>query len=127
MKAAVLNQTGDDKVELCDDVSTVDPGPGEVCIRVRACRICHSDLSAMNGTLAARAPGIVGHGRHPLARVGHDLDLTQRAGLPSGVGKLPRELREQSAGLVAQTRPGHTIRSGPPMSLRCGRCRPCSG
>jgi Zn-dependent alcohol dehydrogenase len=61
VKAAVLNQTRDDKVELCDDVSTVDPGPGEVCIRVRACRICHSDLSAMNGTLPALAPGIVGH------------------------------------------------------------------
>jgi hypothetical protein len=48
-------------------------------------------------------------GRHPLARVGHDLDLTQQAGLPSGVGKLLRELREQSACLVAQTRPGHTV------------------
>jgi hypothetical protein len=26
-------------------------------------------------------------GRHPLARVGHDLDLTQRAGFPGGPGR----------------------------------------
>jgi S-(hydroxymethyl)glutathione dehydrogenase/alcohol dehydrogenase len=61
VKAAVLNAIGDDKLELRDDVTTVDPGPGEVRIRVRATGICHSDLSAMNGTLPALAPGIVGH------------------------------------------------------------------
>lgn len=61
MKAAVLNQIGDDKLELRDDVTTVDPGPEEVRIRVRATGICHSDLSAMDGTLPALAPGIVGH------------------------------------------------------------------
>ena len=61
MKAAVLNQVGDDKLELRDDVTTTDPGPDEVKIRVRASGICHSDLSAMNGTLPALAPGVVGH------------------------------------------------------------------
>ncbi|MET0134252.1 MAG: zinc-binding dehydrogenase [Kibdelosporangium sp.] len=61
MKAAVLNAIGDDKLELRDDVTTIEPGPGEVRIRVRATGICHSDLSAMNGTLPALAPGIVGH------------------------------------------------------------------
>jgi S-(hydroxymethyl)glutathione dehydrogenase/alcohol dehydrogenase len=61
VKAAVLNQVGDDKLEVRDDVSTVEPGPDDVRIRVRASGICHSDLSAMNGTLPALAPGIVGH------------------------------------------------------------------
>ncbi|MBP2324256.1 S-(hydroxymethyl)glutathione dehydrogenase/alcohol dehydrogenase [Kibdelosporangium banguiense] len=61
MKAAVLNAVGDDKLELRDDVTTIDPGPDQVRIRVRATGICHSDLSAMDGTLPALAPGIVGH------------------------------------------------------------------
>ncbi|HWD03864.1 MAG TPA: alcohol dehydrogenase catalytic domain-containing protein [Amycolatopsis sp.] len=61
MRAAVLNAIGDDKLELRDDVTTVDPGPGEVRIKVRASGICHSDLSAMDGTLPALAPGVVGH------------------------------------------------------------------
>ncbi|SFQ32786.1 S-(hydroxymethyl)glutathione dehydrogenase / alcohol dehydrogenase [Amycolatopsis arida] len=61
MRAAVLNAIGDDELELRDDVTTVDPGPHEVRIGVRASGICHSDLSAMDGTLPALAPGVVGH------------------------------------------------------------------
>ncbi|ASR37463.1 Zn-dependent alcohol dehydrogenase [Prauserella marina] len=61
MRAAVLNAIGDEKLELRDDVTTVDPGPHEVRIRVRASGICHSDLSAMDGTLPALAPGVIGH------------------------------------------------------------------
>ncbi|MET0235559.1 MAG: zinc-binding dehydrogenase [Kibdelosporangium sp.] len=61
MKAAVLNAIGDDQLELRDDVTTTDTEPTQVRIRVRATGICHSDLSAMNGTLPALAPGIVGH------------------------------------------------------------------
>lgn len=61
MKAAVLNQVGDSKLELRDDVTTTDPGPEEVRVRIRATGICHSDLSAMNGTLPALAPGVIGH------------------------------------------------------------------
>src|SRR5919198_1676206 len=61
MKAAVLNQIGDTKLELRDDVTTTDVGPREIRIRVRATGVCHSDLSAMDGTLPALAPGIIGH------------------------------------------------------------------
>ncbi|SFB38066.1 S-(hydroxymethyl)glutathione dehydrogenase / alcohol dehydrogenase [Amycolatopsis marina] len=61
MRAAVLNAIGDDRLEMRDDVTTVDPGPHEVRIRVRASGVCHSDLSAMDGTLPALAPGVVGH------------------------------------------------------------------
>jgi S-(hydroxymethyl)glutathione dehydrogenase/alcohol dehydrogenase len=61
MKAAVLNQIGDTKLELRDDVSTADVGPREIRIRVKATGVCHSDLSAMDGTLPALAPGIIGH------------------------------------------------------------------
>lgn len=61
MKAAVLNQVGDTKLELRDDVTTTDVGPREVRIRVKATGVCHSDVSAMDGTLPALAPGIIGH------------------------------------------------------------------
>jgi S-(hydroxymethyl)glutathione dehydrogenase/alcohol dehydrogenase len=39
----------------------VEPADGEVRIRIRAAGVCHSDLSAMNGTLPTLAPGILGH------------------------------------------------------------------
>ena len=61
MKAAVLNQVGDTKLELRDDVTTTDVGAREIRIRVRATGVCHSDVSAMDGTLPALAPGIIGH------------------------------------------------------------------
>ncbi|MDV6014138.1 Zn-dependent alcohol dehydrogenase [Haloechinothrix sp. LS1_15] len=61
MKAAVLTEIGTEELELRDDITTVPPGPHEVKIRVRASGICHSDLSAMDGTLPALAPGVVGH------------------------------------------------------------------
>lgn len=61
MKAAVLNQIGDTKLELRDDVLTTDVGAREVRVRVRATGVCHSDVSAMDGTLPALAPGIIGH------------------------------------------------------------------
>ena len=61
MKAAVLERVGDDKRDLRDDVTTVEPGPDEVRIKVRASGICHSDLSAMDGTLPALVPGVIGH------------------------------------------------------------------
>ncbi|PXY24964.1 Zn-dependent alcohol dehydrogenase [Prauserella sp. PE36] len=75
MRAAVLNAIGDEKLELRDDVTTVDPGPHEVRIRVRASGICHSDLSAMDGTLPALAPGIIGHeGAGEVLQVGEGVE-----------------------------------------------------
>jgi S-(hydroxymethyl)glutathione dehydrogenase/alcohol dehydrogenase len=61
MRAAVLNEIGDTKTELRDDVEVVGPGPGEVHLRVRAAGVCHSDLSAREGTLPQPAPAILGH------------------------------------------------------------------
>lgn len=61
MKAAVLNQIGDEELAVRADVTTTEPGPAEVRVRVRAAGICHSDLSAMDGTLPAAAPAVIGH------------------------------------------------------------------
>jgi S-(hydroxymethyl)glutathione dehydrogenase/alcohol dehydrogenase len=61
IQAAVLNATGDTAVRVRDDVTTVGPGAHEVKVRIRAAGICHSDLSAMNGTLPQPVPAVLGH------------------------------------------------------------------
>jgi S-(hydroxymethyl)glutathione dehydrogenase / alcohol dehydrogenase len=37
------------------------PGDGEVLVALRAAGVCHSDLSAVDGAIAARFPVVVGH------------------------------------------------------------------
>ncbi|MFI5803153.1 alcohol dehydrogenase catalytic domain-containing protein [Streptomyces sp. NPDC051561] len=61
MRAAVLHEIGQDKLEVHDDVEAVGFGPGKVRIRVRATGLCHSDVSAMSGVLPQPAPFIPGH------------------------------------------------------------------
>ncbi|MFJ2769888.1 Zn-dependent alcohol dehydrogenase [Streptomyces sp. NPDC087300] len=61
MRAAVLHEIGQDKLEVLDDVEAAGFGPGKVKIRVRATGLCHSDVSAMNGVLPQPAPFVPGH------------------------------------------------------------------
>ncbi|MFD7712249.1 Zn-dependent alcohol dehydrogenase [Streptomyces sp. NPDC059785] len=61
MRAAVLHETGQDKLDVLEDVETAGFGPGRVRIRVRATGLCHSDLSAMSGVLPQPAPFVPGH------------------------------------------------------------------
>ncbi|HKT05439.1 MAG TPA: Zn-dependent alcohol dehydrogenase [Rugosimonospora sp.] len=61
MRAAVLHEIGDDKLEMRDDVQVIGPGPGEVRIRVRAAGVCHSDQSARDGGLPQPVPAVLGH------------------------------------------------------------------
>ena len=45
-------------------IETVDlapPGPGELCVRVLATGLCHSDLSVINGTRPRPTPMVLGH------------------------------------------------------------------
>lgn len=61
MRAAVLHNTGDETVEILDNVEVGDTGPGLVRVAIRATGVCHSDLSAMNGTIPQPAPCVLGH------------------------------------------------------------------
>ncbi|TJZ55527.1 Zn-dependent alcohol dehydrogenase [Streptomyces piniterrae] len=61
MRAAVQHETGQEKLEVLDDVEAVGFGPGKVRMRVRATGLCHSDLSAMSGVLPQPAPFVPGH------------------------------------------------------------------
>ncbi|MFG2885862.1 Zn-dependent alcohol dehydrogenase [Streptomyces sp. NPDC048297] len=61
MRAAVLHEIGQEKLEVLDDIEAVGFGPGKVRVRVRATGLCHSDLSAMSGVLPQPAPFVPGH------------------------------------------------------------------
>jgi S-(hydroxymethyl)glutathione dehydrogenase/alcohol dehydrogenase len=61
MRAAVLRNTGDQKLEIVDDVELLPPGPTDVTVKIEATGVCHSDLHAMNGSLPQGAPFVPGH------------------------------------------------------------------
>jgi len=61
MRAAVLHQTGQEKLEVHAGVELPATGPGQVRVRMRAASLCHSDLSAMSGVLPQPAPFVPGH------------------------------------------------------------------
>ena len=61
VRAAVFTETGQDKVEVRDDVEVLAPQRDEVTVRIRATGVCHSDLSALNGTLPQPPPCVLGH------------------------------------------------------------------
>ncbi|MEV7781037.1 alcohol dehydrogenase catalytic domain-containing protein [Kitasatospora sp. NPDC088351] len=61
MRAAILHKTGQDTLDVRDDVLAVGFGPGKVRVRLRAAGLCHSDLSAMSGVLPQPAPFVPGH------------------------------------------------------------------
>jgi S-(hydroxymethyl)glutathione dehydrogenase / alcohol dehydrogenase len=61
MRAAVLRNTGDDKLELRDDVELGDLMPGQVKVKIMATGVCHSDVSAMAGIIPQPAPFVPGH------------------------------------------------------------------
>jgi S-(hydroxymethyl)glutathione dehydrogenase/alcohol dehydrogenase len=47
---------------LIQELQLADPGPGEVRVRLKACAICHSDISVWRGDWAGVAlPTVVGH------------------------------------------------------------------
>jgi S-(hydroxymethyl)glutathione dehydrogenase / alcohol dehydrogenase len=61
MRAAVLRNTGDDKLELRDDIELAELGPGQVKLKIQATGLCHSDLSSMSGKIPQPAPFVPGH------------------------------------------------------------------
>ncbi len=73
MRAAVLpglNQP----LEVYDDVTVDGPGPREVRVRILASGVCHSDLSAQNGTLPQPLPAVLGHeGAGEIVGIGEDV------------------------------------------------------
>ena len=74
MRAAVLRNTGDEQLELRDDVELVDVGPGQVKVKIEATGVCHSDVSGMSGLIPQPVPFVPGHeGAGVVTEVGPDV------------------------------------------------------
>jgi S-(hydroxymethyl)glutathione dehydrogenase/alcohol dehydrogenase len=74
MRAAVLRNTGDEKLEIRDDVELAPIGPNDVKVKIEATGVCHSDVSGMNGTIPQPAPFVPGHeGAGVVAEVGENV------------------------------------------------------
>jgi S-(hydroxymethyl)glutathione dehydrogenase/alcohol dehydrogenase len=97
MRAAVLRNTGDEKLELRDDVTIGEVGPGFVKIKIEATGVCHSDISAMSGVILQPAPFIPGH---------------EGAGIITEVGEGVTSVKEGDHVIVAWSPP-------------CGKCSFC--
>ena len=59
IKAAVCRAFGMPLV--IEDVTLAAPGPGEVLVDLKACAICHSDISYAEGAWGGTLPAIYGH------------------------------------------------------------------
>jgi S-(hydroxymethyl)glutathione dehydrogenase/alcohol dehydrogenase len=71
MKAALCLEL--DQPLSVEDVTPLDPGPGDVIVRITASGVCHSDLSVINGTLPAGRV-VLGHeGTGVIEKVGDDV------------------------------------------------------
>jgi S-(hydroxymethyl)glutathione dehydrogenase/alcohol dehydrogenase len=79
MRAAVLRNTGDIDLEVRDDIELRPTGPGEVKVRITHSGVCHSDLSAMNGTIPQPPPAVLGHeGAGIVEAVGSDVTSVRK-------------------------------------------------
>ncbi|HVW41506.1 MAG TPA: alcohol dehydrogenase catalytic domain-containing protein, partial [Amycolatopsis sp.] len=61
MKAAVLSTIGSTTLEVRDNVTATPVTDGKVRVKIRATGVCHSDLSAMTGTIPVAMPAVLGH------------------------------------------------------------------
>ena len=97
MRAAVLRNTGDEKLEIVDGVEPNPPGPTDVTVKIEATGVCHSDLHAMDGKLPQGAPFVPGH---------------EGAGIITEVGDQVTDLKVGDHVVVAWSPP-------------CGQCNNC--
>jgi alcohol dehydrogenase, propanol-preferring len=86
---------------VAEALSDLEPGPGELRLRVRACGVCRTDLHVVDGDLAARRPSIIP--RHEIVGVVDamgpgvtDVTIGERRGVPwlGGVCGVCRYCRE---------------------------------
>ena len=61
MLAAILMESPTEELVVADDVTLRDLAPGDVKVKIAHSGVCHSDLSAMNGTIPQTPPVVLGH------------------------------------------------------------------
>lgn len=87
------------KPVVVEQITVDSPKRGEVMVKLAACGVCHSDLSATNGTIPMAPPLVLGH---------------EAAG----------EVVEVGEGVSSLTVGDHVVSS---FIYMCGQCRFCSG
>jgi S-(hydroxymethyl)glutathione dehydrogenase/alcohol dehydrogenase len=97
MRAAVLRETGNTDLDVTDSIDIIDPGVDDVVVKITHTGVCHSDVSAMDGTIPQPAPAVLGH---------------EGAGIIETVGEGVTELAPGDHVIVAWSPP-------------CGKCRHC--
>ena len=96
-KAVVCRELN--KPVVVEDITVDAPRRGEITIKLAACGVCHSDLSATNGTIPMQPPLVLGH---------------------EGAGEVV-EVGEEVAGFALGD---HVVSS---FIYMCGKCRFCVG
>lgn len=96
MKAALLTALNE-PLQIRDDVTLSDLGAGDVHVKIVSSGVCHSDVSAQNGTIPSGTPCVLGH---------------EGAGIVQEVGP----------GVTSLAAGDHVILSFVPA---CGTCKPC--
>jgi S-(hydroxymethyl)glutathione dehydrogenase/alcohol dehydrogenase len=86
-----------DKPVVVEEIAVDSPKRGEALVKLGACGVCHSDLSAVNGTIGLPLPLVLGH---------------EGAGVVEEVGEGVSELKKGD----------HVVFS---FVYMCGRCRFC--
>jgi Zn-dependent alcohol dehydrogenase len=72
-RAVISREMG--KPVVVEHITVQPPKRGEVMIKLAACGVCHSDLSATNGTIPMKLPMILGHeGAGEIIEVGEGVD-----------------------------------------------------
>jgi S-(hydroxymethyl)glutathione dehydrogenase/alcohol dehydrogenase len=94
-RAAICRELN--KPIVVEEIAVESPGRGEVLVKLGACGVCHSDLSAINGTIALPLPLVLGH---------------EGAGVVEEVGE----------GVTDIARGDHVVFS---FIYMCGKCRFC--
>ena len=87
------------KPVVVEEIAVEPPKRGEVTVKIGACGVCHSDLSATNGTIPMPPPLVLGH---------------EAAG----------EVVEAGEGVTSLAVGDHVVSS---FIYMCGKCRFCSG
>lgn len=77
MRGALMTAPGQ-PLELVDDLTIDAPRPGEALVRVRACGLCHSDLSIIDGDMPYPLPAVLGH-----EAAGEIVAVSQHSGAPA--------------------------------------------
>jgi len=95
VKAAVFHEVG--KPVAVEEVSVRAPAEGEVRVAIHAAGLCHSDVSAINGTYPTPRPTVMGH---------------EGAGVIDAVGPGVRTLREGDRVILSTL-------------AHCGHCPEC--